>query len=135
MNYTKPIYSWLSKYDELTFVACNDFDIIHQLEKMGIKVHNINYDIKYKSDPYVINKDAIFDDVEFHGCVVHWNCEKTYPIGRIFSGDLILRGDSQQHNGDCNPITSAGQLIHQNKLTEVYDQYQEGIHTYVHGRS
>jgi|TARA_B110000881_G_scaffold40296_1_gene32794 hypothetical protein len=135
MNSTKQIYSWLVKHDELTFVACNELELMRQLETMGVEVWNINYDINYNTDDKVICKDAIFDDVEFHGCVVHWNCEKTYPIGRIHSGEFILRGDNQNHNGDCSPIKNCEQLISQNQLSEVYDMYQDGAHTYVYGRT
>ena len=134
-NSTKLIYSWLSKHDKLTFVACTEFEMIHGLECMGVEVWNYNYDIKYRDAENVICKDAIFDDVEFHGCVVNWNCEKTYPVGKIHSGEFILRGDNQYHNGDCNPISNFEQLITQNELSEVYDKYQEGTHTYVYGRT
>ena len=63
MNSTKQIYSWLVKHDELTFVACNELELMRQLETMGVEVWNINYDINYNTDDKVICKDAIFDDV------------------------------------------------------------------------
>jgi len=125
----------LTEHDELTFVACENFDLIDQLRSLGIVVHNINYDIKYKDRDDVICKDAIFDEVELRGCVVHWNCEKTFPIGQVHDGEFILRGDAKEHNGDCNPIHNHAQLVTQNKLYNLYDKYHDDTHTYIYGNN
>ena len=135
MNSTKQIYSWLTEHDELTFVACNDFTLMEQLRSMGIKVHCVNYDINYKDREDVICADAIFDEVEFKGCVVHWNCEKTFPIGQVHRGEFILRGDHKEHNGDCNPIYNHAQLMTQNGLFNLYDKYHDDTHTYIYGNN
>ena len=34
MNSTKRIYSWLTEHDELTFVACDDFELMDQFGEM-----------------------------------------------------------------------------------------------------
>jgi len=135
MNSTKQIYSWLTEHDELTFIACNDFELMDQLRELGIIVHCINYDINYKDKDDVICKDAIFDKVEFKGCVVHWNCEKTFPVGKVHQGEFILRGDAKGHNGDCNPIHNHAQLMSQNGLFNLYDKYHDDTHTYVYGNN
>ena len=57
----------LLNYDELTFVACDDFNLMDQLRSMGIKVNCVNYDIKYKNRDDVICGDTIFDEVELKG--------------------------------------------------------------------
>lgn len=133
-NSTKQIYSWLCEHDELTLIACREIELYEDLLSMGIEVQSINYDINFRNTD-IICKDAIFDEVEFKGCVVHWNCEKTYPIGKVHSGTFILRGDNKEHNGDCNPIRSIEQLVTQNELSEVYDKYQDETHFYVYGRT
>ena len=135
MNSTKRIYSWLTEHDELTFVACDDFILMDQLRSLGIKVNCVNYDIKYRNRDDVICADAIFDDVELKGCVVHWNCEKTFPIGQGHDGEFILRGDAKGHNGDCNPIHNHAQLMSQNKLYNVYDKYHDGEHCLLYGNN
>ena len=98
--------------------------IVNTIKKLGIEVDNINYDINFKDMPSIICKDFVFDDVVLKECVINYNCEKTYPVGRIHNGIFILRGDNKEHNGDCNPIFSSNDLVVQNNLTEVYDTYQ-----------
>ena len=66
-----------------------------------------------------------FDNIELKECVLHYNCEKTYPVGRMHEGVFILRGDDKEHNGDCNPTYSIDQLVEDNNLTEVFDHYQK----------
>ena len=73
------------------------------------------------TDNVVICNDFVFDNVKLNECVINYNCEKTYPVGRLHKGIFILRGDDKEHNGDCNPIYSVYDLIEQNNLTEVYD--------------
>ena len=74
--------------------------------------------------PNVICNDFVFDNVKLNECVINYNCEKTYPVGRLHKGIFILRGDDKEHNGDCNPIYSVYDLVDQNNLTEVYDTYE-----------
>ena len=106
---------------------------------MGIEVDNINFDINFRDMPNVICKDFVFDNVELKECVLHYNCEKTYPVGRLHEGVFILRGDDKEHNGDCNPIHSVEQLVDENNLTEVFDYYsirnnrKRYTHYYVYG--
>ncbi len=135
----------LLQYDSVTLVACNEkgYDYVTKLNALGVHVQAIDYDPKfelYKDNmfkhlrrAYQVN-DIIFDTVEIKGEVIaHFNCEKTYPIGRIYKMDMVLIGDNKQHNGDCNPISSCQQLIDQNELTKVYDQFEENGHYVVYG--
>ena len=80
-------------------------------------------DINFKDMPNIICSDFVFDDVVLKECVINYNCEKTYPVGKMHKGILILRGDDKEHNGDCNPITSVNQLIEQNEIETVYDSF------------
>jgi hypothetical protein len=131
----------LTDYDSVVLLACGDQRLlINGLKSMDIDVRAIDYNPRYYDDPGFPNyetKDFIFDDVDLDAdIVVHFNCEKTYPIE--CQGDVLLIGDDQHHNGDCNPITSCQQLIDQNNLKEVYstNEFTErGVtHYYVHGR-
>lgn len=140
------IIDHLLNYNSVTLLACNvQFELISHLKAFDIAVTAIDYDPKFANDQiyrvwntfehkenYIV-KDFIFDKVEFGECVVNFNCEKTYPIGRIYKGDMVLIGDNDQHNGDCNPISSFEQLIEQNKITEVFEQYQDDKHFIVYG--
>ena len=55
---------------------------------------------------------------------MNYNCEKTFPVGKMKKGlTLILKGDDKEHNGDCNPIKSVEQLIEQNNITNVFDSF------------
>jgi len=130
------IVNHLLNYENVTLVACNNkLDLIQQLKSFGIKVNAIDYDPKFynlKESCYEI-KDFIFDKVYFGECVVNFNCEKTYPLGMVYTGDMILIGDNDQHNGDCNPISSCEQLIEQNKIIHVYESYIEEDHFIVYG--
>lgn len=113
---------YLMEYDNVTLVACNEQDdLIEALTELGIEVSAIDYDKKFE-DKYIC-KDFVFDEVEFGDCVVHFNCEKTYPLGKIYKGDMILIGDDQGHNGDPNPITSTQDLIEQNGIIEVFGKH------------
>lgn len=130
------IINHLLNYNSVTLVACNDrLELIDNLKSFEIDVNAIDYDPKFfgsGGSGYEV-KDCIFDEVEFGECVVHFNCEKTYPIGRLYKGDMILIGDNDRHNGDCNPVTSCEQLIEQNQIVEVFEQYINGKHFIVYG--
>ena len=133
------LFEWLVEYDEISILCCRNFSLIRALRKMGIHVDNINFDINFRDMPNVICKDFVFDEVKLKECVINYNCEKTYPVGRLHKGIFILRGDDKEHNGDCNPIFSVSDLVEQNKLTEVYDTHEIKFknknynHYYVYG--
>lgn len=124
----------LLEYESLTFVACNDkAELIANLLLLDIDLNIIDYDPKFMDNPLYTVRDFIFDDVEFKECVVNFNCEKTYPLGKVYKGDMILIGDNDCHNGDCNPISSTQQLIEQNDIKTVYKEYVDGKHFIVYG--
>tara|TARA_S200000501_G_scaffold333543_1_gene337025 strand:+ start:102 stop:518 length:417 start_codon:yes stop_codon:yes gene_type:complete len=114
---------WIINHDEVSILCCPSFLFVNKIKKFGIKIDNINFDVNFKEMPNVICKDFVFDDVKLNECVVNYNCEKTFPVGKMHKGILILRGDDKEHNGDCNPITSVNQLIEQNKIETVYDSF------------
>lgn len=123
------------EYEHLIFVACNDkTKLINGLINMGINVTAYDYDPKFIGVSNYEVKDFIFDKVDFNcECIVNWNCEKTYPLGKVYTGDMILIGDNKQHNGDCNPIVSCEQLILQNNIKTVYSMFEKNNHYVVHG--
>ena len=133
------LFNWIVEYDEISVLCCKKFSLIKSMRKMGIEVDNINFDINFRDMPNVICKDFVFDNVELKECVLNYNCEKTYPVGRLHKGVFILRGDDKEHNGDCNPIHSVEQLVDENNLTEVFDYYsirnnrEKYTHYYVYG--
>lgn len=106
-------------YESVTLVACNErSDLVYKLSGLGIHVDIIDYDPKFKNP-----KDVIFDNIKFNELVVDFNAEKHYPIGKVYKGDLIVIGDNDQHNGDCNPIDNVDILIEQNNITNVDFSY------------
>lgn len=108
-----------SGYESVTLVACNDrSELIYNLSGIGIQINVIDYDPKFDNP-----KDVIFDNVKFSELVVDFNAEKHYPIGKVYKGDMIVIGDNDQHNGDCNPITSCDQIILDNEITKVDFNY------------
>ena len=133
------LFEWIVNHDEVSLLCCPNFRIYNTIKKLGIEVDNINYDINFRDMPNIICKDFVFDSITLKDCVFNYNCEKTYPVGRIHQGVFILRGDDKEHNGDSNPIFSVQDLIEQNKLTEVFDHYQKTsrnkkyTHYYVYG--
>lgn len=133
------LFEWIINHDEISLLCCPSFIFVNTIKKLGIELENINYDINFKDMPNVICKDFVFDNIDLKECVIHFNCEKTYPVGRMHKGTFILRGDDKEHNGDCNPIYSIDDLIEQNQLSEVFDHYQKRSknkkynHFYVYG--
>jgi hypothetical protein len=110
-------YILSSGYEEISFVGAGASRPVNEwCTEMEIEIDNIDI------DPRVDGRDAIFDDILFSPLVVVFHAEKHYPIGKKFRGDMILIGDNDQHNGDCNPIDSTDRLIQQNEITEIYDQ-------------
>jgi len=106
-------------YESITLVACNErSELVYKLSGLGIHVDIIDYDPKFENP-----KDVIFDKVKFNELVVDFNAEKHYPIGKVYKGDLIIIGDNDQHNGDCNPIDNVDILIEQNNITNVDFSY------------
>ena len=118
------LLNWVVNHDEISLLCCPNFLFAKNLKKLGIDIDNINYDINFLDMPNVICKDFVFDEIKLKQCVLHYNCEKTYPVGRLHRGVFILRGDDKEHNGDCNPIFSIENLIIQNEISEVYDTYE-----------
>lgn len=117
------LFEWAIEHDEISVLCCPSFRFINTLKKLDIVVDNINYDINFLDMPSVICKDFVFDKIKLKECVIHYNCEKTYPVGKMHTGYFILRGDNKEHNGDCNPIYSIEQLIKDNNLTTVIDSH------------
>lgn len=115
------LFEWVVKHDEITVLCCPSFMFVNKLRKLDIEVDNINYDINFKDMPSIICKDFVFDDVNLKECVLHYNCEKTYPVGKLHQGIFMLKGDNKEHNGDCNPIYSIDQLVEDNNITDVID--------------
>jgi hypothetical protein len=106
-------------YESVTFVASNERPwLARRVKGLGIELDVLDYDPKFNNP-----RDAIFDKVTFNELVIDFNAEKHYPIGKIFKGDMIIIGDNDQHNGDCNPITSTNQIIEQNEINKVDFSY------------
>ena len=104
-----------SGYESVTLVACNDrSELIYKLSGIGIQINVIDYDPKFDNP-----RDVIFDNVKFSELVVDFNAEKHYPIGKVYKGDMIVIGDNDQHNGDCNPIDNVDILIEQNNIKTI----------------
>ena len=126
------LFDWVVEHDKISVLCCPNFRVINIIKKLGIGVDNINYDINFKDMPNVICNDFVFDSVKLYDCVLHYNCEKTYPVGKMHKGIFILRGDDKEHNGDCNPITSCEKLIEDNELTEIYNTHVNKNTNYNH---
>lgn len=122
-------------YDKVIFLAANDIrEELHILNACEVEATAVDYDPKFKDIPNYINKDFVFDDVELEAdLIVHMNVEKTYPVK--LTGDVILRGDNEGHNGDCSIITSCEQLIKMYNIEEVYNTRETDTHYFVYGRA
>ena len=108
--------------DMIGFSCCNEReDLIYKLEGIGLEVDVIDYDPKFS-----FPRDAIFDDIKFKELVVDFNAEKHYPIGKVYKGDMIVIGDNDKHNGDCNPIDNVDILIEQNDIKTIDFAYNIG---------
>jgi|TARA_R110002153_G_scaffold29711_3_gene91119 hypothetical protein len=106
-------------YESVSLVACNErTELVYMLEGIGIDVDVVDYDPKFPNP-----RDVIYDNVKFNELVVDFNAEKHYPIGNVYKGDMIVIGDNDQHNGDCNPIDNVDVLIEQNNITNVDFSY------------
>ena len=82
---------------------------------------------------YILNF-AEGKDVELDAdLIVHMNVEKTYPIK--LTGDVILRGDNEGHNGDCTIVASCDQMIKMYNIEEVYSTRETDTHYFVYGRA
>lgn len=133
------LFEWAIDHDEISVLCCQSFIVVNTLKQLDIEIENINFDINFKDMPNVICNDFVFDGVRLKPCVLHYNCEKTFPVGRMHEGTFILRGDNKEHNGDCNPIYSIEQLVEDNNITQVYDTYEcvnrnrKYKHFYVYG--
>jgi len=126
------LFEWVINHDEISVLCCPSFKVINTIKKLDIKVDNINYDINYRDMPNVICNDFVFDNVRLKECVLHYNCEKTYPVGKMHTGIFILRGDDKEHNGDCNPIRSIDKLVEDNNIKKVFESFTARIKNYNH---
>ena len=130
------VLDWILDHETVTLLACNDrSELIEGMNKMGQNVFAIDYDPKFVGRKFYVCADFVFDEVKILGLAVHYNCEKTYPIGKLHIGDFVLRGDNKKHSGDCNPIESCEQLIEQNRITEVYETKVTESHFLVYGNN
>lgn len=133
------LFDWVVNHESISMLCCPNFNLVHMIRKLGIEIDNINYDLNFTGMPNLINKDIIFDNVKLKECVVHYNCEKTYPVGKIHKGIFILRGDDKGDNGDCKPIKSIEQIIEENEISTIYETYvtknknKHYNHYYVYG--
>ena len=109
-------------YDSISLVACNEReDLIYKLEGLGLEVDVVDYDPKFS-----FPRDAIFDNIKFKELVIDFNAEKHYPIGKVYKGDMIVIGDNDNHNLDCNPIDNVDILIEQNEIKTIDFTYNIG---------
>ena len=128
------VLDWLMEYQNVAFLACNDKrKLISDLSNMEIEVVAIDFDPKYKNVEQYICKDFVFDDVDYLEIPVLFNAEKTYPLGKLYNGDMVIIGDNKNHNGDCNPVFSVDQLVEQNGITTLYDSYTTPTHFGIYG--
>lgn len=114
--------------EKITLVGPNDRQyLLTSLFGLGYDVTAVDYDPKFKNRDLYECKDAVYDGIDFGDTVVVFNAEKHYPIGKIFSGTMIVVGDNEEHNGDCNPVYSPQQLVEQNNFQEVryYDSIEK----------
>lgn len=108
-------------------------DDLAMLQTFNIEARCIDYDPKFKAIDGYECADFVFDDVDLNAdLVIHMNVEKTYPVK--LSGDVILRGDNECHNGDCCPVTSCEQMIEMYDVKEVYEKNEHDGHFFVYGR-
>ena len=123
-----------TNYDSVLFLACNDIrETLYTLNAIEIDARAIDYDPKFEDYDLYECKDFVFDEVNLDAeLVVHMNCEKTFPFDR--TGDVILIGDDERHNGDCVPILSCNQLTYMYDVKEVYEEHvieYHGKHYYI----
>lgn len=123
------------QYDKVIFLAPNDIqELLHQYNACEIDATAIDYDPKFNHKQHYYNKDFVFDEVDLRAdLIVHMNVEKTYPVELPEGGDVILRGDNEEHNGDCCPITSCDQMIEMYKLKTVWQKSEQDGHFFVYG--
>ena len=116
----KLFLDWIvqSGHEHVSFVGPNEREWLKKrVEGLGIKVDIIDSDPKF-DNPI----DAIFDEWDPAPLVIVFNVEKHFPLGQKIAAEMILVGDNEQHNGDCNPIDSCEKMIMQNRLHTVYNQ-------------
>ena len=116
---------YLASGKTLSIVGMGDRRNLWHSMKELFETELVDYDIRFEDDENVVNVDIIFDNYTPGDIIVNYACHKMWPIGKIWKGkELILVGNNEHHNGDCNPVTSCQQLIDQNELTEVFHQQQ-----------
>jgi len=107
-----------SGYDIVSFIATNPLDM-QELESVGISCKYYGIDPEYSSESKYILCDVIFDNPHLEGLIVHLNAQKTYPIGKLYTGEFIIIGHSKETPGDCNSLDSCDIIIEQNNITKV----------------
>ena len=112
----------LSEVETIAIVGPGAKRDLYNLLKDDYKVTLYDYDVKYRDDDEVVCSDVVFDIELKEDLIINFACEKMFPLGSIYkSREQILVGESEHHNGDCNPIESCETLIEQNNIKDVYD--------------
>lgn len=101
---------------------------IYLLEEWGIDIKNCHfYDFdeivckhNNKFETNIHLKDVIFDNLDINGNIIHKYCEYTYPVGKIYKGNLLLVGSDEQQLYLPNTINSVEQLIEENLINDVW---------------
>jgi hypothetical protein len=114
---------WLLESGELDasiIAPGNTFNEFAVVAPMGISLTYYDIDPKFKNISNCNIVDVIFETPPLSNCIIHMNAQKTYPIGKLYNGVLIICGGDDNHPGDCNVVTSCKQLITQNNIHTVY---------------
>jgi hypothetical protein len=116
----KPIKQMIvdSGYDKVAFTATRPLDM-QDLESMGVSCSYYGIDPEYYLDSKYTVCDVIFDNLTLEGLIVHVNAQKTYPIGKVYTGEFIIIGHSAHNVGDCTSLTSCDIIVEQNNITDV----------------
>ena len=121
------IYTQVTTFSDAESIAIvgpagkrNLYDEFKQIKSFK-EVNMYDYDPARGKDENIMNKDVVFD-VELHeDLIINYACEKMWPLGKLYKDkELILVGDNERHNGDCNPIVSCRSLIEQNEITDTW---------------
>ena len=122
-NYQVP-FDWImrSDWDNVSLVAPGDLPWQYtDLHKLGIRYKCFDIDPIFTGREYYQICDPIFDTVEMSDCIVNFNAQKMYPLGKVYKGEFIIVGSDISHNGDCNIITSCDQLVEQNMINTILE--------------
>ena len=120
-----------SDHDVVSIVAARPIDM-SDLESIGIECRYYGIDPIYSFDRRYVVCDVIFDTPSLEGLIIHGNAQKTYPIGKIYTGEFIIVGHAADSPGDCNNISSCDVIIQQNNISKVLATENISIHGRVH---